>query len=187
MTHMSWDTLMQVDTHALNEMAQTAFKSIDHVLGDLNDDLTAPCTPIISDDDTSSSHVTSPRSVYSADELPTGATNPPKTARVCVIKEKTRPDTPTPLSPPTPEEYNEARRIVQWNFLYKTSDCTSWTFGYGCPCGNKCRFRHPNEKLNPRPDDTFIDKEIKAEAWRLAELRQVPHNKPSRQHARRRR
>ena len=42
MTHMSWDNLMQVDTHALNEMAQTAFKSIDHVLGDLNDDLTAP-------------------------------------------------------------------------------------------------------------------------------------------------
>lgn len=196
----AWDILAHVDTLVYKQMKQTALASVNTVLGDLNDELIAPhSSPDTSENETS--RVTSPRSVESTDELPTGAEdhmNAPKPLKPskqktinpptrCPVREKTRPDTPHPLTPPTPEEYVEARRRVQWDLLYKTSDCTSWSIYSGCPCGNKCRFLHPTEQRVPRPPEHVIDNEITAEAWRLTELRQVPQNRPGRTHARRRR
>ena len=53
----------------------------------------------------------------------------------------------------SPDEFNWARQEAEYNLLYKTTDCKSWTAQWGCRYGAKCRFRHPHEPVWPRPTD----------------------------------
>lgn len=199
------DILQQADEVALRQLADSALLSYHAVFRNLNDQLVA-----LSDKDTSD--VCSSRSydVMTGEEKARPPSTPPSSPNPKPIgegktlwptpyktAEKTlpalkgkgealktaRPDTPTPISPPTPEEHQEARRKVNDKLLYKTSECTSWTPDFGCPCGKKCRFLHHWETPRPRPSQAQLEQEIKAEAWRLAELRQLPRFRPAHQYA----
>ena len=180
------DILEQADVLALRQLANSAMQTFDFVLSDLNDKLLFSSTSDEDSSDVRSTHSYVLATGAEKDASPSPDRTPPlsltklKVPRVPAAKiEKTRPDTPTPLSPPTPEEFDEARRKVSHERLYKTNDCTSWDKLKGCPCGDKCRFLHPNERRRPRPSQAFLDKEISSEAWRLAELRQLPRCRPT--------
>ena len=103
-----------------------------------------------------------------------------------VIKPLPRPDTPTPILPPTPSEVYQAKLNVEWEMLYKTDECTNYNALFGsCPYNGKCRFCHPGEVRRCRPTSEALQAAIKAESWRLAELRYMPkrqRNRRSRQH-----
>ena len=56
----------------------------------------------------------------------------------------------------SPDEIRWARHEVEAQMLYKTTDCKSWTAQGGCPYKKRCRFRHPQEPVRPRPTDEEI-------------------------------
>ena len=97
------------------------------------------------------------------------------------MKALPRPDTPTPILPPTPSEVHQAKLNVEWELLYKTDECTSYNPVLGC-CryGDKCRFCHPGEARRARPTPEALRVAVKAESWRLAELRDMPKRQRSR-------
>eukprot|EP00966_Prymnesium_polylepis_P101184 2343391-Prymnesium_polylepis.1 len=103
-----------------------------------------------------------------------------------VMKPLPRPDTPTPILPPMPSEVYQAKLNVEWELLYKTDECTSYKPELGlCPYHAKCRFCHPGETRRSRPTPEALQLAIKAESWRLAELRDMPkrqRNRRARRH-----
>jgi len=155
-------------------------------------DITSECDTI-----SSRSSMTSPTSmspVSPRQELPTGYSAlvtksvSPLTLKQIMppppspfMKALPRPDTPTPILPPTPSEVHQAKLNVEWELLYKTDECTSYNPVLGC-CryGDKCRFCHPGEARRARPTPEALRVAVKAESWRLAELRDMPKRQRSR-------
>lgn len=78
-------------------------------------------------------------------------------------------------------EFDQARRQVEWDHLYKTDVCQNYNFVTNtCPYGDKCRFVHPGDTQNSRPPISELQEKIKEGAWRITEIRQVvkPRVKP---------
>ena len=202
-----FDIRDMADEHDLRAMDKIATHSAMRVLLDESDTLHAMPSPVM--DITSECDTISSRSSMSSptpmspvsprDELPTGysarvtksvspltlkQTMPPPPSPV--IKPLPRPNTPTPISPPMPSEVYQAKLNVEWDLLYKTDECTSYNFALGCcPYSDKCRFCHPGEARRARPTPEALRTAIKAESWRLAELRDMPkrqRNRRSRRH-----
>ena len=191
--HNDLDILKQADEVALRELADNALASYNVVFENLNDQLVAQSDEDSSDVSSTRSYdmmtggekLTPPSSPSAKPAAATPVSSPKLKPRA--RKTKLRPDTPPPISPPTPEEYQEARRTVFSHCLYKTSECTAWTPQFGCPCGINCRFLHPGEIRRPRPSQRVLEESISHEAWRLSEIRQLPRALPARQYVQSRR
>ena len=156
-------------------------------------DVTSECDTFSSRSSVSSPTPLSPGSPR--DEVPTGYYSPRVTKSVSpltlkqivppppspVMKPLPRPDTPTPILPPTPCEVHHAKLNVEWELLYKTDECTTYNPVLRCcKYGEKCRFCHPGEARRARPTPEALRAAIKAESWRLAELRDMPKRQRSR-------